>query len=763
MPSVTSIDEQQTTQTTSKPSTMRGVVENVVYESPEFTVADFLPEGQLLPVRIVGPLPGVAAGASLLVSGSWTVHPQYGEQFRVENFAPEAPRTEEGLARYLGSGLIPGIGPALAGRIVERFGLEALTVMDNNVERLLEVPGIGPRKLEGIKEAWAEQRKIAALMEALMGLGVGPALAARIHKEYGDEAEETVRLTPYKLTEIRGVGFLTADRIARNIGVPHDAPARIEAGVVHVLGEMAGEGHVCAPRDVLAGAAVELLEVDGDPVQEAIGRLARSRRLRLEQGIVVEDEGEPVEALYLPWLHRAEAGVAERLLALAAEPPALDVDVDDLPGEVAGVTLSDKQLEAVRLALTRKVAVVTGGPGTGKTTIIHSILELLADADLLYGEMATPRVALAAPTGRAARRMTELCDFPAGTVHRLLGAGGPGRFEHDEYNPLMVDVLILDETSMLDVALFHALLKALPRHAHLVMVGDADQLPSVGPGNVMRDLVESGAVPAVRLDTIFRQAEASSIVSNAHRVNRGEAPLFPQDDDADGRRDFYFFSADDQEAAAELVVDLVARRIPDKFGHDPGDVQVLSPLRKRGEAASDALNRRLQAALNPPRDGASECRVGQRLFRVGDRVLQTRNDYTRYVFNGELGTVAGIDTERKELTAFFDDRMAVYAFDELGNLDLAYALSVHKSQGSEYPVVVILVLTSHYVMLRRNLFYTGITRAREMVVIVGQRRAMHIAVSEGRRERRFSGLRWRLFVNSDFVVQNTTATSAAES
>jgi exodeoxyribonuclease V alpha subunit len=415
------------------------------------------------------------------------------------------------------------------------------------------------------------------------------------------------------------------------------------------------------------------------------------------------------------------------------------------------------------MALSRKVMVVTGGPGTGKTTVLRSILRFLEDAARparapagQHARFASSQrskiIALAAPTGRAAKRLAEVTGHEASTIHRLLGATGPGHFEHDEQNPLPVDTLILDETSMVDIVLFYALLQALPPHAHLVFVGDADQLPSVGPGDVMRDLVESGAVPTVRLDTIFRQAADSNIVSNAHRINRGEMPLFPQDNQDDTHLDFFFFSADEQEAAADLVVELVARRIPARFGCEPSDVQVLSPLRKRGEAAADALNRRLQAALNPPRQGVAECRVGERIFRMGDRVIQTRNDYQRQVFNGEVGTVVSIDPEERELVAQFD-APAVYTFDDLGDLDLAYALSVHKSQGSEYPVVIVPVLSAHYVMLRRNLLYTAVTRAQKMVVIVGQRKAIRTAVSEGRREKRYSGLRWRLAAGSPCSAQ----------
>jgi exodeoxyribonuclease V alpha subunit len=716
-------------------NTMRGVVTGIAYRHDDgFTVARFRPHGQLLPVRIVGPLVGVVAGMELFVAGQWTMHREHGEQFRVENYAMERPSTKEGLIRYLGSRLFPGIGKRTATDIVDMFGMETLAVLDHDITRLLLVRNIGPKKLAQIKPAWATQRQIADLMLLLAELGVGPALAAKIHREYGELATQVVRLTPFKLTELYGVGFLTADRIARSLEIPHDAPARIEAGVVHTLGELMAGGHVCAPRPLLVEASMALLGVEAALVEAAIDRLSGMERLILSPDTVVEEGAEPVEALYLPWLFHAEEGAARRLLTLAAEPPALKIDVERLPRRIAGIELSDKQWEAVKLALTRKVVVITGGPGTGKTTIIRSILTMLTEA----GQR---QVRLAAPTGRAAKRIAEVCGHDATTIHRLLGASGFSRFEYDQRNPLPLRVLIVDETSMVDISLFNALLRALPTGAHLIIVGDADQLPSVGPGTVLYDLTQSGVIPVVRLDVIFRQAEESSIIANAHRINQGQPPLFPQDVAGDPRQDFFFFSADNQNEAANLIVDLATRRIPAKFGYSPDDIQVLSPLKRRGAAGADYLNRRMQAVLNPC---GPEQRVGERLLRVRDRIIQTRNDYTRRVFNGETGVIVSLNAEKKELTAFFEDQPVVYNFENLNDVELAYALSVHKSQGSEYPVIIVPVLTQHYVMLRRNLLYTAITRARKMVVLVGQRRAIQMAVSEGRREQRYSGLRQRL-------------------
>ncbi|GAB4430976.1 MAG: ATP-dependent RecD-like DNA helicase [Anaerolineae bacterium] len=714
---------------------LRGVVSDIRYQNEDgFTIASFKPHGQLLPVRIVGSLIGLTPGMELLISGRWTRHPRHGEQFRVENYALERPSTRDGLIRYLSSKLFPGIGKRTAQDIVDTFGPETLTILDRDINRLLEVRKIGPKKLAQIKPAWESQRQIADLMLLLTELGVGPALAARIHREYGEQAAQVVRLTPFKLTELWGVGFLTADRIAQNLQIPRDDPNRIEAGLLHAQNELMAAGHVCVPRSMLIEAAMTLLAVEAGLVEAALERLVSDERLILEPAIIIEEGGAPVEAVYLPWLYHAEQGAARRLLALADQPSSLRINVEALPRQIAGVELSDKQAEAVKLALTRKVVVITGGPGTGKTTIINSILSLLTEAGVRL-------VRLTAPTGRAAKRLAEVCGQEATTIHRLLGATGFSRFEHDHENPLPVRVLIVDETSMVDMVLFNALLRALPPDAHLIIVGDADQLPSVGPGTVLYDLTQSGAIPVVRLDVIFRQAEESSIIANAHRINRGEPPLLPQDVSSDPRQDFFFFSAGNQQEAANLIVDLATRRIPARFGYNPDDIQVLSPLRRRGEAGANELNRRLQAALNPC---GPEQRIGERFLRVRDRIIQTRNDYNRRVFNGETGMVVSLDVAKKQLTAFFDEAPVIYSLDDLGDLDLAYALTVHKSQGSEYPVVIVPVLLQHSIMLRRNLLYTAITRAREMVVLVGQRQAIQLAVSEGRREMRFSALRQRL-------------------
>lgn len=584
-------------------------------------------------------------------------------------------------------------------------------------------------------------------MALLADYGIGTATAVRIQKEFEDKTEETVRLHPYKLTRVSGVGFTTADQIARAGGIPSDAPERIQAGVVHILGDLAQQkGHTCAPRAVLTDRAADLLGVEAALVQEAIDKLTATRRAFSETGAIIEDGGEPVEAVYLPWLCAAETNATLHLRRLLKVPSPLagQIAVDALPRRIGGVQLSDQQYEAVKMALSQKVAVITGGPGTGKSTITRSILNVLRDHDIAP--------VLAAPTGRASKRMAEVCQYDAQTIHRLLGVSGPGQFTFDDENPLEGQFFIIDEFSMVDMALCNALVRALPDHAHLVIVGDADQLPSVGAGNVLADLISSGAIPVTRLDRIFRQAAGSTIISNAHRINAGKLPWFPQEDPDSDRQDFYFIGvegdtpADIQEKAAGLICRVVAERAPQAFGVQSDQVQVLSPMRTRGAAGANALNKRLQAVLNPLHLNALELTSGERIFRVGDRILQTKNDYGRKVFNGETGRVVAIDPDGKQLTAIFDDvpEPIVYESGELGAIDLAYAMSIHKSQGSEYPVVVMPVVSSHAMMLTRNLFYTGITRAKQVVVLVGEKRAIQLAVAAYRTESRYSGLRWRL-------------------
>jgi len=736
---------------TAQLQTMQGTVDSIRYDSPEFTVASFVPDGEMLNVTICGAMPGIIEGQDLLLSGKWGTLARYGEQFRVESYSMRFPTTTEGIKRFLGSGQVTGIGPGLAERIVANFGDKTLHVMDTDIQRLGDVRGIGKKKLEKIAGAWDEQRKVARLMSALMEVGVGNALAARLYKEYGEQAEQVVRLEPYRIAEVWGVGFITADGIARNIGIAHEDAARLEAGTIHTLQEMSNLGHTCAPRGVLIekAASERLLDVDPKLVDQAITRLLLSGQLVAQKDIVVEQDKQPVEAIFLPWLYAYEIDVAETLTELAAGEPSLNVDLDKVQPCIEDITLSDQQFMAVKMALSRKVTCITGGPGTGKTTLIKTILHALQTA------VESPvEIAMAAPTGKASKRMTEVCQFPACTIHRLLGAKGPLEFTHNQEDPIEADVLIVDECSMIDITLFRALLKALPPHAHLIMVGDADQLPSIGPGDVMATIASCPSLPVSRLSGSRRQASDSTIVENAHRIINGKTPAYCKNA-SDGAGDFFFFTADEtvsetgetvsaQTNARDMIVDLVAHRIPEVFGVPSTDIQVLSPLRKRGDAGANNLNLSLQDAVNPQQHGRDECVVGNRRFRTGDRVIQVRNNYDRGVFNGEMGVITAIDSEESEIYVDFSDVEAVYGYDETHNINLAYALTIHKSQGSEYPVVVIPCLLAHFIMLRRNLLYTAVTRAKQMVVLVGEHKAVHIALNESRRETRYSGLQWRL-------------------
>ena len=713
--------------------TMEGTVERITFYNEEngYTVARFQPRGKRYLVTVVGNLMGVHVGESLRLHGRWTVHPQYGKQFEIESYTVQMPATIEGIRKYLGSGLIKGIGPVTAERIVKHFGLETLDVIEKEPERLIEVPGVGKKRVAMIQRAWEEQKAIKEIMLFLQAHGVSTGLAVKIYKTYGDASISVVKHEPYRLArDVYGIGFLTADKIARAVGIAHDAPQRIAAGVEHVLSTFSDDGHVFARRPELVRKAAEILEVDPDRVEWAIEELAAEGQLYVED-----------EAVYLRPFYYAELGVANRLrtmLNVERSRLAAFRDVDwgrafaylqqRLP-----FPLTPRQQEAVRTALTHKVAVLTGGPGTGKTMTVRAIIQLLRAKG--------KRFLLAAPTGRAAKRLSEATGAPARTLHRLLEfAPHQGfKFLRDRDNPLDADMIIVDEASMIDLLLMNALLKALDVTSHLLLVGDVDQLPSVGAGNVLRDLIASGVVPTVALDTIFRQSQDSFIIVNAHRINRGEFPIFSRN-----ARDFFLFPAAEPERAAQWVLELVTQRIPRKFGYDPmEDIQVLSPM-YRGAAGVAMLNERLQQALNPPHPGKPEVRLGSRVFRVGDRVMQIRNNYDKDVFNGDLGRVTRIDREEQVLTIRFDERLVDYDFSQLDEVVHAYAISVHKSQGAEYPAVVVPLLTQHYMMLQRNLLYTAVTRARELVVLVGTKRAIAIAVRNDKIAARNSRLAQRL-------------------
>ncbi|MFD9598396.1 ATP-dependent RecD-like DNA helicase [Kitasatospora sp. NPDC059973] len=724
---------------------VEGVLERITYANEEtgYTVARVdTGRGANDLLTVVGALLGAQPGESLRLHGRWGSHPQYGKQFVVENYTTVLPATIQGIQRYLGSGLIKGIGPRFAERIVERFGVDTLEVIENEPGRLIEVPGLGPKRTKKIAAAWEEQKSIKEVMVFLQGVGVSTSLAVRIYKQYGDGSIGVVKNEPYRLaSDVWGIGFLTADRIAQAVGIPHDSPERVKAGLQYALSQSSDQGHCYLPEERLIADGVKLLQVDVGLVIDCLAELVAA------EGVVREavpgEAGEPITAVYLVPFHRAEISLANQLLRLLRSesdrmPWFADVDWPAALGWLAkrtGAELAPEQEQSVRLALTEKVAVLTGGPGCGKSFTVKSIVTLALAK--------RAKVVLAAPTGRAAKRLAELTGVEASTVHRLLELRPGGDAAYDRDRPLDADLVVVDEASMLDLILANKLVKAVAPGAHLLFVGDVDQLPSVGAGEVLRDLLaDGGPIPSVRLTRIFRQAAQSGVVTNAHRINEGLPPL------TEGLPDFFLFVEDDAEQAAGLTVDVVARRIPQRFGYDARrDVQVLAPMH-RGPAGAGNLNTLLQAAVTPAREGLAERRFGGRTFRVGDKVTQIRNNYDKGrngVFNGTVGVVTSLSVDDQRLTVVTDeDEEVPYDFDELDELAHAYAVTIHRSQGSEYPVVVIPVTTSAWTMLQRNLLYTAVTRARKLVVLVGSRKAIGQAVRTVSAGRRHAALDHRL-------------------
>jgi exodeoxyribonuclease V alpha subunit len=706
-------------------STLQGTIIRITYQDPEgrFTVARLEVDGSQ-EVTVVGEIFPVGEGEEIKVSGQWRVHPRFGLQLQAERWEKVEPATLEGIERYLGSGLIKGIGPIYARRLVSAFGIDTLRILAEEPNRILEVPGIGEVRARRILRAWEEQRGMRDVMVFLQGHGVGTALALRIYRAFGAETVARVKENPYCLArEIYGVGFILADRIARAMGISEDSPVRVQAGLLHVLKKFSDEGHCFIPLALVKSNASALLGFELEAAESAIEKLA------VEGEIVLEEAGEEgATRVYPQELYHAERRVASAIRSLLSTPSGFRDK--GLKGSTlnlfnpATFSLEKEQREAILQALQHKVLIITGGPGTGKTTLLVSLLALFRASDVSF--------ALAAPTGRAAKRMGEMAGEEAKTIHRLLEYNPRERgFQRGEHRPIEADVVIIDEASMVDLPLLDHLLKAVEPHSHLILLGDVDQLPSVGPGSVLRDLIDSGAVPVVVLRRIFRQSQESLIVVNAHRILRGESLLFGDERE---KRDFVFVPRENEAEILETVKTLVKKRSGDK------EIQVLSPVH-RGSLGTVYLNRELQKLLNP---GGESIERGETLFRLGDKVMQLRNNYDKAVFNGDLGRIVRIDREAGELQVDFDGRPVSYTMEELDELSLAYAISIHKSQGSEYAAVVIPLHTSHYLMLHRSILYTAVTRGKEQVVLVGSRRALAMAIRNVRVERRFTGLKERL-------------------
>jgi exodeoxyribonuclease V alpha subunit len=715
------------------PAILRGTVERVTFHSEDsgYCILKILPEGRSKQVvTVIGNAPHVVPGEQLEAVGSWEQTRDYGAQFKATQLTLKRPDTLAGIERYLGSGLIDGVGPAYAKRIIEKFGAETLSIIEHESARLEQVEGIGSKRRQEIRASWMKQKAVHSIMLFLHQHGISPSRALRIYKTYGDSAEAVLKANPYQLaTDIHGVGFKTADAIATQVGMEKDAPQRLQAGLLYSLTEAASRGHTCLPHRLLTEHSAHLLEVAESTMETCIAHLC-------EQGTVVAHPLAGEAVICLPHLRGAEESIAQHLIALTATPPALLPSQAEVDAAIAQaektqqVTLATSQRTAVHEAMQQRVLIITGGPGVGKTTLVRTLLTM--------HQAAQKKIVLAAPTGRAARRLQEGAGLEAKTLHRLLESQGNGEWGRHRNRPLQGDVFVLDEVSMIDAPLMAQFLSALPEGAQLLLVGDADQLPSVGPGKVLQDAIASGRVPCVKLTEIFRQAASSRIITSAHAINRGQLPdLKPQRDS-----DFFFLEASSPEAIAETVVQLVKTRLPARYSFDPvTDIQVLTPM-NRNSLGTRSLNHALQIALNPANEFKYEIERFNTCFRVGDKVLQTLNDYDKDVFNGDLGVITSMDLDPIKVHVRFEgDRHVVYEPGELDALQPAYAMTIHKSQGSEFPCVVIPISTQHFVMLERSLIYTAITRARKLVVLVGDAKALQLAVQKQESRKRWTGLR----------------------
>lgn len=718
---------------------LRCVVERITYQNEDngYTVLKCAVKNYNDLVTVVGTMPDTHVGSVLSLDGYWKMDVKYGRQFSVEHFEETLPATVYGIEKYLGSGLVKGVGPKFAKRIVEKFGKDTLNVIEECPDELLNVPGIGKVRVERIKTSWQEQKEIKNIMLFLQSHEVSTSHATKIFKTYGSESIEVVKENPYRLADdIWGIGFKTADSIAQKMGIDKEKFIRLRSGIFYTLNKLAENGHCYANRKQLLEKAQELLEVDEPELQITLDEMLRTNDVIGDTGLEHE-----VEAIYLPPYFFSETGCAKRLLRLMSVNRKIKVDPDVIMKKVeteSEITYDEIQLEAVRTAISAKVMVLTGGPGTGKTTTTLGIISAYKQAGC--------KILLAAPTGRAAKRMSEATGMEAKTIHRLLEYKPPEGYQKNEEHPLEGDVLILDECSMVDIMLMYNLLKAIPEHMSLILVGDIDQLPSVGAGNVLRDIIDSGSIPVVRLTRIFRQAQGSRIVMNAHRINKGETIDMRGGKDAD----FFFAAKETNQEVVETIVQYCKTNLPRYYHVDPlEDIQVLTPM-QRGECGAVNLNQVLQETMNPSN---IFLRRGGTQYRLHDKVMQIRNDYDKEVFNGDIGNIVKVNMEDRELTVKFDDREVVYDVTELDELSLAYAVTIHKSQGSEYPIVVMPFTMSHFVMLQRNLLYTGVTRAKKILVLVGEKKAVFYAIKNETTTGRNTGLRQRLAMGKKQLIE----------